>query len=99
MGGWDELPLQQQSQLKVFIKPQPLLPQCLAELHFPLAACIRQAPCSSIPTELCTDLHLKARTGLLEIFTGAWKRQELVRVNLLKVLRISSKVYCRLAED
>lgn len=34
VGGWDRLPQQQQSQLKVFIKLQPLFLQRLAEPHF-----------------------------------------------------------------
>lgn len=43
VGGWDVMPLQQHSQLKVFIKLQPLFLQCLAGPHF-APVCTYQIP-------------------------------------------------------
>lgn len=43
VGGWDVMPLQHHSQLKVFIKLQPLFLQVIARPHF-APVCICQVP-------------------------------------------------------
>lgn len=98
MGGWDGLPLQQQRQLRVFPKPQPLFAQCLAEPHVPPAAWMCQAPCPSVPN---WAVHTFTSTGQNKLVGDIHRSLEKARTceSLLKVLRISSEVYCRLTED
>lgn len=89
MGGWDGLPLQQQSQLKVFIKLQPLFLQCLAEPHFHPPVCICQTPSSHIPNSAVHKLTSRGQNKLVrDIRSGLEK----ARTCLLKVLRISSSL-------
>lgn len=98
MGGWDGLPLQQQSQLKVFIKLQPLFLQCLAEPHFPPPVCICQAPSSYIPNSAAHRFTSRGQNKLVGDIRSSLEKARTCK-SRLKVLSISSKVYCRLTED
>lgn len=76
---------------KDFRKPQPLCPQGLAEPHFPHA----KLPAPVFPGELCTVYIWRPKWACWRHLQSLEKPSK----SLLKVLRISSKVYCRLTED